>query len=195
MATETVQPPDTNGQPPTDSRQEPPGARAWHEWLAVAVGLVGILAIAAVIISVVALSQKSTNPGPQTVTVQASNPTPAVAPMTVSMTVKSDVQHGKKGPDGQWHDAIVGGNLTVKAGQTVNVTVANYDSAPHSYTAPDLGLNVRLDGAAGNTPKITKFTFRAPSAPGSYAWFCAFPCDPWAMSHDGYMRGHVTVTA
>ena len=37
------------------------------------------------------------------------------------MVIKTDAQHGKKGPDGKWHDAYLGGNLTVRAGQTVNV--------------------------------------------------------------------------
>jgi hypothetical protein len=46
-----------------------------------------------------------------------------------------------------------------------------------------------------NWRNTVKFTFKAPSQAGSYQWFCALPCDPWAMSHDGYMRGHITVTA
>ena len=100
----------------------------------------------------------------------------------------------KRGPDGKWHDAILGGNLTVKAGQTVTVTVSNYDDAPHTYTVPSLNLNERIPGRSGTTPGIVKFTFKAPSTAGSYQWFCALPCDPWSMTHDGYMRGHVTVT-
>ncbi len=200
MATETVHPPDTNGrgQTPDSGAPEQQNARAWHEWLAVGVGLAGLLSIAAIIVSLVALSAKNPNAGPRTVTVQAASPaansTPAVAPLAVKMIVKTDTEHGKKGPDGQWHDAILGGNLTVKAGQTVTVTVTNFDDAPHSYTAPDLGLNARIPGGSA-TGKTTTFTFKAPTKAGTYQWFCAFPCDPWAMAHDGYMRGHVTVTA
>ncbi len=199
MATETVQPPETNGRTPEAEPPETGNSRAWHEWLAVGVALAGLLSIAAIIVSVVALSSKNPNAGPRTVTVQAANgaanSTPAVAPLSVKMTVKSDTQHARKGPDGQWHDAILGGNLTVKAGQAVTVTVSNYDDAPHSYTAPDLNLNVKLPGAKGNTPGTVKFTFKAPAKAGTYQWFCAYPCDPWAMAHDGFMRGHVTVTA
>ena len=198
MATETAKPPETNGRTPQPAGGDSENSRAWHEWLAVGVGLAGLLSIAAIIVSIVALSSKNPTTGPRTVTIQSSTPAssvPAVAPLAVNMTVKSDTQHGKKGPDGQWHDAILGGNLTVKAGQTVTVTVANYDDAPHSYTAPDLNLNVKIPGASKTGPTVTKFTFKAPTKPGTYQWFCAYPCDPWAMAHDGYMRGHITVTA
>lgn len=199
MATETVHPPDTNGRGSgSDSGRteaERQNSRAWHEWLAVGVGIAGLLAIAAIIISVVALSSKNPTTGPKTVTIQAASATPAVAPLSVKMFAKADDQHGRKGPDGKWHDAIQGGNMTIKAGQTVTVTVYNYDTAPHSYTAPDLGLNVKLNAGTDKAPTITKFTFKAPAKPGTYQWFCGYPCDPWAMAHDGYMRGHVTVTA
>ena len=111
------------------------------------------------------------------------------------MNVKTDTEHGKRGSDGQWHDAILGGDFTAKAGQMVTVTVSNYDSAPHSYTSPELGLNVTIPAGTEKVPHTMTFKFKAPSTAGSYEWFCALPCDPWAMSHDGYMRGHVTVTA
>jgi plastocyanin len=199
MTTETIRPPETDnhGHAPDGNGAEPQNARAWHEWLAVGVGVAGLLSIAAIIVSLVALSSKNPTTGPRTVTIQTAAPaaTPAVAPLAVHMTLKSDTEHGKKGPDGQWHDAILGGNLNVKAGQTVTVTIASYDDSPHSYTAPDLGLNVRISGGSATTPTVTKFTFKAPAKAGTYQWFCAFPCDPWAMAHDGYMRGHVTVTA
>ena len=198
MPTETEKPPETNGRTPHSAEGEAGSSKAWHEWLAVGVGLTGLLSIAAIIVSVVALSSKTPSTGPRTVTVQSSTPAssvPAVAPLAVKMAVKSDTQHAKKGPDGQWHDAILGGNITVKAGQSVTVTVANYDDAPHSYTAPDLGLNAKILGASKTGPSVTKFTFKAPAKAGTYQWFCAYPCDPWAMTHDGYMRGHITVTA
>ncbi len=197
MATEVVKPPETNGRRPDGDggNVETQNSRAWHEWLAVGVGLAGLLSIAAIIVSVVALSSKNPNTGPRTVTIQAASATPAVAPLSVKMVAKADDQHAKMGPDGKWHDAILGGNMTVKAGQKVTVTVYNYDGSPHSYTAPDLGLNVKLDAGTDKAPSVTKFTFTAPTKAGTYQWFCGYPCDPWAMSHDGYMRGHVTVTA
>jgi plastocyanin len=173
------------------------GDGAWREWTAIGVGLTGLLSVMALIVSVVALSSGS---GSTTTTVvQAATPAvssaPTPAPKSVNLLVKSDVQHAKKGPDGQWHDAFLGGNFTVHAGQTVNVTVSNYDDAPHSFTAPSLGVNETIGGATKAGAHTVHFAFKAPSKAGSYQWWCALPCDPWAMSHDGYMRGHITVVS
>jgi plastocyanin len=129
-------------------------------------------------------------------TAPAAQPAATQAPLTQSLTllVRSDTEKARRGPDGQWHDAFLPGDFSVKAGATVTVTVWNYDSA-HSFNAPELGINATLKGGTLKSPHETTFTFKAPSKPGSYQWFCALPCDPWAMAHDGYMRGFVKVTA
>jgi plastocyanin len=126
----------------------------------------------------------------------AANAVAAPAPLTQSVTllIKSDTEKARRGSDGQWHDAFLPGGFSVKAGATVKVTVWNYDSA-HSFTAPSLGVNQTLKGGTQKAPHMTTFTFKAPSKAGSYQWFCAMPCDPWAMAHNGYMRGIVKVTA
>jgi plastocyanin len=121
--------------------------------------------------------------------------TQPAATQSVTLLVKSDTQKAKRGPDGQWHDAFLPGDFSIKAGATVTVTVWNYDDAAHSFNAPTLGVNQILKGGSLKSPHMTKFTFKAPSKPGSYQWFCALPCDPWAMAHNGYMRGFVRVTA
>lgn len=108
------------------------------------------------------------------------------------IVIKSDEQHGKKGPDGKWHDAFLPGNFQVRAGMRVRLTVVNYDDMPHSFTAPGLHLNVMVPGAKGTTPGKKTFTLRAKKA-GKYTWWCATPCDPWAMMKGGYMRGYVRV--
>lgn len=175
---------------------------AWREWTVVAVGLTGLMSIMAVIISVVALSSSSKT---TTTTVQqaaaptsgapASAPAATPKPLFVKMVAKNDVEHAKRGSDGQWHDAIIGGNFTAQAGQKITVTVSNYDDSAHSYTSPQLGINATIPAGSANAPRTATFTFTAPEQPGSYQWFCALPCDPWSMSHDGFMRGHVTITA
>lgn len=118
----------------------------------------------------------------------------APAAQSLTLLVKSDTEKAKLGPDKQYHDAFLPGDVTVKAGATVHITVWNYDDK-HSFTAPSLGVNQILGGGSAKSPHKTVFTFKAPAKPGSYAWFCAMPCDPWAMAHNGYMRGFVTVTA
>ena len=110
----------------------------------------------------------------------------------------------------------------MKPGQTVHVTVYNYDDMPHSFTSPDLatgaaipasemqmqgtpqdlktmpapglGVDVNIPGAQGSKPGKATFTFKAPSQPGKYVWYCKLPCDDWAMAHYGCMKGFVTVS-
>jgi plastocyanin len=111
----------------------------------------------------------------------------------VKLVVKSDEQKGKKGSDGNWHDAVLPADFSVEAGDVVHVTVYNYDDMPHSFTSPGLGTNATIAAGAEEKPSKTTFTFHAPQKAGSYEWLCTIPCDPWAMSHEGFMRGSVTV--
>jgi len=114
--------------------------------------------------------------------------------LKAQLVIRSDDEHGKKGPDGKWHDAYLPANFTVLAGVPVQVTVYNYDGGAHSFTSSTLGVNKLIPAAKGNKPSITTFTFTAKKA-GKYLWWCNQPCDPWAMSHVGYMRGYVSAVA
>lgn len=112
----------------------------------------------------------------------------------IKVVVKSDEEHGRMGSDGNWHDAFLPADFSVKPGSMVRVTVYNYDEGEHTFTAPGLGTNVTISAGSESKPAITTFTFHAPQKAGRYAWFCALPCDPWAMSHNGFMRGFVNVS-
>ncbi|HWA53109.1 MAG TPA: cupredoxin domain-containing protein [Solirubrobacterales bacterium] len=112
----------------------------------------------------------------------------------VKLVVKSDEEHAKMGSDGSWHDAFLPADFSIKPGSLVRVTVYNYDDAEHTFTSNSLGTNATIAGGSESEPAVTTFTFRAPEKAGRYGWLCALPCDPWAMSHDGFMRGFVTVT-
>lgn len=173
-----------------------PKETIWRQWMMVSIGLTALMSVLAIIVSVVALgSTSTTSPAPASAaSTAASAPAAAPAPTSVKMIVKSDSEHGKKGPDGAWHDAFLPADWTVRAGQKVSVTVLNYDNGPHTFTSPTLGVNAVLPAATGNTPGQKTFTFTAPQA-GSYQWWCTDPCDPWAMGHQGYMQGTVTVSA
>ncbi len=179
--------------------------RVWQEWMMVGVGLTGLLSVLAIIVSTVALASKSST---TTVAAPASGmsarmassggsmPTSASTgkPVAMKLVVKSDSEKAMKGPDGKYHDAVIPANFTVHAGDRVTVTVYNYDDMPHSWTATDLGVNQTIAAGSESVPSKTTFTFTAPSA-GKYEWWCAMPCDPYAMSTDGLMRGYVTVAA
>lgn len=115
---------------------------------------------------------------------------------------------GQKGTDGLTHDTTYGANFNVEAGQSISVTVYNYDEGPHTITNKALGLNVTIPGAKNEelgTPSRTVFSF-TPKKAGSYRWYCSLPCDKgqayWAMAvskkgtaRDGFMAGTITVTA
>ncbi len=119
----------------------------------------------------------------------------ALAPKRVRMIVKTDEEHAKKGPEGVWHDAFLPARIRAKPDQRVIVTVYNYDEAPHSFTSPTIGLDVTITPGSPKAPHRTVFTFVTPSKAGHYEWFCIYPCDPWAMGHEDYMHGFVTVQA
>lgn len=136
----------------------------------------------------------------------------------LTITIKSDEQRAKKGPDGAFHDAFLPAGFTVRPGQRVVVRFRNFDDSPHSFTSPGrgagaampvrargaqrgrtatpgggLGVDAIIPGGTDGAPGTATVAFTAPAKAGKYAWFCKLPCDPWAMAHDGFMRGYVTV--
>jgi plastocyanin len=114
---------------------------------------------------------------------------------------------GDKGPDGATHDTFKLLNpQPVAVGQKVTLSFTNKDDAQHSFTAPDLGINVVVPGSKDeNTPGTITYTFTASKA-GKFRWYCAIPCDSdndgWAMTADSngtdqenFMAGYITVNA
>ncbi|MCL6517881.1 cupredoxin domain-containing protein [Alicyclobacillus sp.] len=111
----------------------------------------------------------------------------------VYLTIKDGLQYASA--DGKRHDSYSPANLTVQQGIPVQVTVENFDTGQHSITAPDLNLNQVIQGAKKDgVPTTTTFTF-TPEKSGTFHWLCTIQCDGngWAMSHDGYMAGNITV--
>jgi hypothetical protein len=175
--------------------------RAWRDWMGIAIGLVGLLSIMAIILSVFALAASNSGTSASAGAVVASagggalasTAAPLAKPETINIAVKADDEHGRLGPDGKWHDAFLPADFKVHPGAKVTVTVENYDGGAHSFTSPSLGVSATIPAGSMSQPHETTFSFTAPKKAGRYAWWCAIPCDPWAMSHDGYMRGYVTV--
>ena len=158
------------------------------------IALVSLGALAAMAIALSACGGGGNNSGEASASAGAESQSSATTE-NVKLVIKSDEEKGKKGSDGNWHDAFLPADFSVKAGTTVHVTVYNYDDMPHSFPAPDLGTNATIAAGGEEKPSKSTFTFTAPKKAGSYAWFCAAPCDPWAMAHEGFMKGEVTVTA
>jgi hypothetical protein len=107
--------------------------------------------------------------------------TAAVQPV-VYLTVSPGV---KPGPDGKLHDAFSVTNFDVHAGHAVKLVINNTDSVPHSIDSPTAGVNIlALPGTHTYTLLVQKT--------GRFLWYCTQPCDPYSMSHVGYMRGYIT---
>lgn len=132
-------------------------------------------------------------------TAQPTAPAPAPAPANTALNQYLVVEPGGKlGPDGKLHDAYINGDLTLTRGQPVTLHFLNYDGGQHSYTCADLGLNVILKGSPKKgQPQETTYTF-TPNKTGTFTWICTLKCDgqnnQWAMTHQGYMQGKITIT-
>ncbi|MDP4084763.1 MAG: hypothetical protein Q8934_09135 [Bacillota bacterium] len=103
----------------------------------------------------------------------------------------------KLGSDGKLHDAFANADITVKAGQPVELTVYNFDGGDHTVTSKDLGLNLNVVPSKTNgTPSVSTVQF-TPTKTGKFMWNCADKCDgqngQWAMAQSGYMMGNINV--
>lgn len=125
---------------------------------------------------------------------QATPPRPVVHVVKMSVSGTTAVQPAvyltvspelKPGPDGKLHDAFSVTNFEVHAGQPVKLVINNTDSSPHSITSPDAGVNIVVRPGTHTYTLLVRKT-------GRFDWFCDQGCDPYAMSHLGYMRGTIT---
>ena len=202
-----TEPPNVNDQ--TDDDLNPEGGsdatgndQGWRDWMVIWLGISVVLSIVATVVALAALissnsnSHASVSAGSGAGASPTSQVAPALKPEYVTIGVKADSEHARRGPDGKWHDAFLPADFTVRAGHKVTITFNNYDGGAHTFTSPAMSANAIIPGGGSlSAPRKVTFTFTAPTKPGKYAWYCAVPCDPWAMAHDGFMRGYVTVKA
>lgn len=181
--------------------------QAWREWMMVGIGLAGVGSLLAVIVAVAAIGGHPHAPTRlQALRLSAAAAAAASAsaaaraqastgtPVSLQVMMKSGAEHAKLAPDGKYHTATLPANLSVEVGDRVTVTVLNYDPSPHTFTAPALNVNAVIPGGSAGSPSKTTFTFAAPAKAGRYLWYCSVPCDPYSMTHVGYMKGYVAVS-
>ena len=144
--------------------------------------LSGIALVLALIAVDVVLINGVQHPPPRPVIHQIKLTGAAVMPSTVYMSVSPGV---KPGPDGKLHDAFSVTAFNVHAGQPVKLVIDNTDSAKHSITSPAAGVNIVV------RPGTHTYTLVVQKS-GVFQWYCNYPCDPYSMMHDGYMRGTIT---
>jgi hypothetical protein len=120
----------------------------------------------------------------------------------VHMTI--DQQDGQTGLRNEYFGLVRG---TVNNEMTVNGKVMpalDPSLAAHTFTIPDLGVSVPLEGVADNAPAnaqvVVQFDFVVPDKPGLFRWQCFVPCaagtlygNGGPMQTLGYMAGELQV--
>ncbi|HEY8685595.1 MAG TPA: hypothetical protein VIO57_08315 [Chloroflexota bacterium] len=94
------------------------------------------------------------------------------------------------------------GNTVVADGKRIQVM--NPDLTSHTFTIPDFGVSVPLEGistsAKAGSYITMKFSFRTPNRTGVFRWQCIVPCgsglygNGGPMGGVGYMQGMITLS-
>ncbi|WP_249009779.1 hypothetical protein [Conexibacter sp. DBS9H8] len=94
----------------------------------------------------------------------------------------------KPGPDGQLHDAFSQTTFAAYVGRPVRLVINNTDTVPHSIVSAAAGVDITV------RPGTHTYTLLVKKS-GIFQWHCSFPCDPYSMSHVGYMMGTIVAQA
>jgi nitrous oxide reductase len=165
----------------TEQKPSTPTRQAFSMWSSVALGAVAVvLALVAIDVLLVGGLQSSASAHTRSVTQVVKVSGAAVQPV-VYMSVTPEI---KPGTDGKLHDAFSVTNFYAHVGQPVKLVINNTDTVDHSINSPDVGVNIV---AKPGTHTYTLIVRKA----GRFLWLCMMPCDPYSMSHIGYMRGYI----
>lgn len=118
--------------------------------------------------------------------------------------VTIDQQDGQTGLRNEYFGLVRG---TVNDQMTVDgkvMSALDPSLAAHTFTIPDLGVSVPLEGVADNAPAnaqvVVQFDFVVPNTKGLYRWQCFVPCaagtlygNGGPMQTLGYMAGELQV--
>jgi hypothetical protein len=129
---------------------------------------------------------------------------PAMAPSdltfakgdTVVLTIKEYDSAPTALPAGSPYNAVAGGTMSLDGAAAT--TVSNENIA-HTFSIPDLGINVPLAKAPEGKFSTTVFTFKVDKS-GTFTWRCFTPCggDPkgmgGSMATKNWMQGNVVVS-
>jgi hypothetical protein len=163
---------------PTTEPVKLPGPNIWM--VTVLAALAVVLALVGIDIALVNGSTAQAKPVSQVVHVSGA---PAVQ-RQLYLTVSPGL---KPGPDGKLHDAYSQTTFYVHVGQPVKLVINNTDSAPHSITSAAADVNILVK------PGTHTYTLLVKKA-GKFMWMCNMPCDPFSMSHMGYMMGDIVAS-
>ena len=160
------------------------------EWLA------GFGVVAALLLSIIAISQSSQH---NTVTV-----TSGIAPGTTSSGAASapanlptktiSLKSSRAASWGRTRSSTTTSprrNSPSRSDRALDLRIDNTDEGEHSITSPEIGVNLIVKPGVHTYQIVVK-------EKGRFSWFCVIPCDDeangWAMQHAGYMSGFITAT-
>jgi len=170
--------------PDTEPELETPAPGKLGLWSSVTLGaIVVVLALIAADVALVGGMQSSAS-----VRIRPAASIVKVSGADVQPVVYLSVTPGiKPGADGKLHDAFSVTDFYTHVGQPVTLVINNTDDVAHSITARSVGVNIV---AKPGTHSYTLLVRKA----GRFQWMCMMPCDPYSMSHDGYMRGYIVAS-
>jgi hypothetical protein len=133
-------------------------------------------------------------------TTYLSVPAGAVVHMTID---QQDGSSGLRNPYFSLVRGTINNQMTVN-GKVMSALDPNNPGPGHSFTIPDLGVNVPLEGvaatAAAGAQNVVVFDFVVPDKPGLFRWQCFVPCaagtlygNGGPMQTLGYMTGELQV--
>jgi FtsP/CotA-like multicopper oxidase with cupredoxin domain len=161
-----------------------------------------VKAAAPKIVNITAIGKIDTDTGPAG-SFTSKEHWPAMAPSdlkvtkgdTVVLTVKEYDDAPTALPAGSPYNKVAGGTMTVDG--VAGTTVSNANIA-HTFSIPELGVNVPLTKAPEGKTTTTVFTFKVTKS-GTYTWHCFTPCggEPGgmggSMATNGWMQGNLVV--
>jgi hypothetical protein len=145
--------------------------------------LAGTAVLAALVMSTVALAHSGEREEARADSRYAVEPPVENLPPAKAVSLEI-IPEDKPGPEGEKHDVFTTNEFVVVAGRPQELKIDNTDDVPHSITSPEAGVKIV---AMPGTHTYTLLVHRA----GRFIWYCAFPCDEWAMHHPGYMMGYI----
>ena len=125
--------------------------------------LLGAAVIAGIVFTIVAGFGHVTRPA-ASATLKAPWTGPYSARQTIRSSTFLDILPTKDS------EHVATANFAVRPGVPVTLTIHNYTREAHTFTAPSLGLNVKIKPGSPTAPSVTRFTLVAPY--GVIAWRC-----------------------
>jgi hypothetical protein len=173
--------------------------------------------VAGVVVAAVAVGffvTRFLNPTPEQMTATSTSATIQGRPV-VDFTLTTVGVIGS-GPHPAWVSYLPTTYLKVPTGAVVHITIDQQDSPSglgkvvqaidpttpaHTFTVPDLGVSVPLEGVSGSvTQNVVEFSFVVPDQSGLFRWQCFVPCGAGTLYGNGgpmqtlgYMAGELQV--